>query len=204
MAADVTSDPDHDEGVGMTGEEHEPRSTRAAGESARRRRRWGAAVAAAAVLLLATGFVVWWASDDTDRIDAAGDGPVATTSTTQTTSPCGGPTVFVYVEPGVDLERAQAMSSELEAISPGDPYEFMDQERTFEEFQRLFADQPDFLAAISPEELPQSYRLTPSEPWTGQQISAAEALPGVLRVEAAADYAGPVCGVPSTTSLSGS
>lgn len=204
MAADVASDPDHDRGVGMTGEENEPTSTRAAGASARRRRRWGAAVAASVVLLLVTGFAVWWSSDDTDRIDAAGDGASTTTSNTPTTSPCGGPTVFVYVEPGVDLERAQAMSSELEAISPGDPYEFMDQERTFEEFQRLFADQPDFLAAISPEELPQSYRLTPSAPWTDQQISAAEALPGVLRVEAAADYAGQVCGVSSTTSLSGS
>ena len=70
--------------------------------------------------------------------------------------------------------------------------EFLDEDATFEEFQRLFEDQPDFVSAIKPEELPQSFRIKPSRT-EADVVSAVgaefEDMPGVLRVEYAEEYA---------------
>ena len=170
------------------------------GRAGRPPRRTGRAVglfaAAAAVVALVVGAVALWPSGESERIDVAGgdDEPVATTGL-----PCAVGTAIVYLRPGVELASVDDVMNTLEDVAPGDPIEFMDQARTFEEFQRLFDDQPQFVESISPEELPMSFRLVLTEPWTDAQISAVEALPEVLRVEFSEDYSDVVCGGPSTS-----
>ena len=84
------------------------------------------------------------------------------------------------------------MRNSLEDNPQVESVDFLDEDATFAEFQRLFADQPDFVSAIKPEELPQSFRVKPSS--TDADVVSAvgaefEDEPGVLRVEYAEEYA---------------
>ncbi len=159
------------------------------------RRAAGLFAVAAAVVALVVGAVALWPSGESERIDAAGidDAPAATTV------PCAVGAAFVYLLPGAEQQTVDAVRSSLVDIGPDDPIEFMDQARTFEEFRQLFADQPQFVESISPEELPTSFRISLREPWTDSQISSVESMPGVLRVEFSEEYGEVVCGRPSTS-----
>ena len=64
-------------------------------------------------------------------------------------------------------EQIDSVARSLEDNPQVDSVEFLDEVATFEEFQRLFEDQPDFVSAIKPEELPQSFRVKPSSTASG-------------------------------------
>lgn len=150
------------------------------------RRRWAGVVGAAAGVALAAGAAfVFTRTDSTDVTAAAGD-PADTaniapadTAAPPATDECRVNT-FIYMVPGASTEQVQGMHSTLESLDL-EPYEFLDQEATAEEFRRLFADQPDFVDAIDPAELPESFRLPESLP--AQTFTAIEGTPGVLRIE---------------------
>ena len=69
--------------------------------------------------------------------------------------------VFMVVDP--TEEQLDSVTAELD----GDPrvrqYFFLSKEDAYEEFERLFSDQPDLVEATSPEALPPSFRVAPEE-----------------------------------------
>lgn len=100
--------------------------------------------------------------------------------------------MFVYMNPTATEDQIDSVRTSLDENPQVESITFLDREATFEEFQRLFADQPDFVTAIRPEELPQSFRVKPSS--TDADVVAAvgsefENMTGVLRVEYAEEYA---------------
>jgi hypothetical protein len=156
------------------------------GGAHRARRRWtGAVGAAAAAALIAGAAFVFTRTDSTD-VTAAGDPTTTASSTPADTTVQPTPAVacpahtFIYMVPGASTEQVQGMHSTLESLDL-EPYEFLDREASAEEFRRIFADQPDFVAAIDPSELPESFRLPETLP--AQTITAIEGTPGFLRIE---------------------
>jgi cell division transport system permease protein len=100
--------------------------------------------------------------------------------------------LFVYMNPGATQEQVDSITKELDDSPQVDSVEFFDREKSFEEFQRLFKDQPDLVATIKPEDLPSSFRIKPTS--TDAEVVASlgdafQSKPGVLRVEYAAKYA---------------
>jgi hypothetical protein len=183
------------------------------GASRSNRRRWAGVVGAAAgVALVAGAAFVFTRTDSTDVTAAAGD-PAATSATSSNTDDetavppatdeCPVNT-FIYMVPGAPTEQVQGMHATLESFDL-EPYEFLDREATAAEFRRLFADQPDFVDAIDPAELPESFRLPESLP--AQTITAIEGTPGFLRIESSDATCRPSDPAPAdaatTTSIAG-
>jgi len=96
------------------------------------------------------------------------------------------------MNPAATQEQIDAVSRALDD-SPGvENVDFFDKERSYEEFQRLFEEQPDLVSTITPEDLPQSFRIKPSSS-DAEVVTALgdtlESKEGVLRVEYAAEFA---------------
>lgn len=174
------------------------------------RRRWAGAVgAAAAVAVLAGAAFVFTRTDSTDVTAAAGD-PAATASSSPDDIPAPPvtegclPNTFIYLVPEASTEQVQGVRSTLESLDL-EPYEYLDREATAEEFRRLFADQPDFVAAVDPSDLPQSFRLPETLP--AQTITAIEGTSGVLRIESSDESCTPSdrasADTATTTSIAG-
>lgn len=152
------------------------------------RPRWVGVVGAAAGLALVAGAaLVFTRADSTDVTAAAGDPAVAATANSVpdgTTAPsvtdeC--PTnTFIYLVPGASTEQVEELRFTLESMNLA-PYEYLDRVATAEEFRRLFADQPDFVDAIDPAELPETFRFPEELP--AQVITEIQGTPGVLRIE---------------------
>jgi len=100
--------------------------------------------------------------------------------------------LFVYMNPSATQEQITAMSKTLDTSPQVKEFQFYDASRSYEEFKRLFRDQPDLINTIKPEDLPQSFRIKPKSTDAevvsslGDTLGAKE---GVLRVEYAAEYA---------------
>ena len=100
--------------------------------------------------------------------------------------------LFVYMNPAATAEQIKAMEKTLDSSPQVGEFDFYDSARSYDEFKRLFRDQPDLVNTIKPEDLPQSFRLKPKS--TDAEIVSSlgdelEAKEGVLRVEYAAEYA---------------
>ncbi|RUP35888.1 MAG: ABC transporter permease [Gordonia sp. (in: high G+C Gram-positive bacteria)] len=100
--------------------------------------------------------------------------------------------LFVYMNPAATAEQIQAMEKTLDSSPQVGEFDFYDSARSYDEFKRLFRDQPDLVNTIKPEDLPQSFRIKPKS--TDAEIVSSlgdelEAKEGVLRVEYAAEYA---------------
>ena len=100
--------------------------------------------------------------------------------------------LFVYMNPAATQEQIDAVDRELDNSPQVETVDFFDKERSFEEFKRLFKEQPDLVSTITPEDLPQSFRIKPASS-DADVVTALgdtlEAKEGVLRVEYAAEYA---------------
>ena len=100
--------------------------------------------------------------------------------------------MFVYMNPTASEEQIDSVNKSLGDNPQVASVDFLDKDATFGEFERLFADQPDFVSAIKPEELPQSFRVKPAST-DADVVSAVGAefknMTGVLRVEYAEEYA---------------
>ena len=100
--------------------------------------------------------------------------------------------LFVYMNPAATAEQIKAMEKTLDSSPQVGEFDFYDSARSYDEFKRLFRDQPDLVNTIKPEDLPQSFRIKPKS--TDAEIVSSlgdelEAKEGVLRVEYAAEYA---------------
>ncbi|MGH9032249.1 MAG: cell division protein FtsX [Acidimicrobiia bacterium] len=69
--------------------------------------------------------------------------------------------VFMVVNP--TEEQLDGVRGELDSDRRVRQYFFLSKEDAYEEFQRLFSDQPDLVEATSPEALPPSFRVAPEQ-----------------------------------------
>ena len=100
--------------------------------------------------------------------------------------------MFVYMNPSATQEQIDSVNTSLNDNPQVESVTFLDQDATYEEFKRLFADQPVFVETIEAAELPQSFRVKPTS--TDADVVSAvgtefENMPGVYRVEYAEEYA---------------
>ena len=125
-------------------------------------------------------------------------------------SDCSPRKVYVQLEPQTIAERTTDVDQALGSIPGIVSAEYWDPERSYAEFQELFANEPDVVHSVTPEDLPASFRVEMEEdhrredwpngsPAEGSPWQRIEELPGVLRVTAAGDYCRALNQASSTT-----
>lgn len=67
--------------------------------------------------------------------------------------------VIVWLDVAVAPQVADHLSLKLSASSAVAKVEYVDQERTYEEFESYYADEPEIVALVEPEQLPTSFRV---------------------------------------------
>jgi cell division protein FtsX len=125
-------------------------------------------------------------------VSCSAGGSTSTTSTTAgtTSTPVGPGTtcaprvdVIVFLNPAVSDEAIQQAEASLRSIDGVASLVLVSQQEAYEEFQRLFADNPDLVATVRPETLPPSFRLVLDDPAAAETVrSRAETLDGVGQV----------------------
>jgi hypothetical protein len=150
--------------------------------------------AAAVVIGLVVGGVAVLGGDSDRQVVSHGgedllDDSTATTAASGPEGECDDSEVFLYMVPTASEQEVETVDAALARSDAVESFEFVDRAETFEEFQRLFADSPQFVRNIRPEDLPQSFRATLTAAPTDAEVRDWEAMPGVLRVEFAEQYA---------------
>lgn len=73
----------------------------------------------------------------------------------------GGIEFIVYMQPDVTPEQRASLEKDLQDNPDVKELTFVDQDATYEEFKRLFAESPQLVETVSPEILPSSFRVAP-------------------------------------------
>lgn len=98
----------------------------------------------------------------------------------------GGIEFIVFMNPEATQDQIQAVGRDLDENPQVRSVRFFDKTQAYEEFKRLYPDSPELVDALSPEEMPTSYRVVPNTDESrvidavGQQF---ERKPGVYSVE---------------------
>lgn len=100
--------------------------------------------------------------------------------------------LFIYMKPAATDDQVAAIERALEDSPQVKELDFYDRDRTYDEFKKLFREQPDLISSVKPEDLPTSFRIKPSSTDADVVASLGDSFkgqPGVLRVVYAAEYA---------------
>jgi len=100
--------------------------------------------------------------------------------------------LFIYMNPVATPEQTAAIKKSLDDSPQVSSVDFYDRTGTFEEFKKLFKEQPDLLSSVKAEDLPTSFRVKPKSTDADVVSSLGDSFdsqPGVLRVAYAAKYA---------------
>ena len=73
----------------------------------------------------------------------------------------GGIEFIVYLQPTITEDQKASIQGDLEDNPDVERAEFVNQDETFEEFKRLFANSPQLVETVTPEILPPSFRVAP-------------------------------------------
>ena len=139
------------------------------------RRGWIAA-AAAVLVVLAGG---WWTTrSQSPVVEPAAGGDAATEVVASEWE------WIVWMDPTATDRQIDDVRMWLAAHQSLNEIRFVDQEETYQEFAEFWADDPEVIDAVTPEELPLSFRGTMSSNDTSFRAEA-EARPGVLKVDQA-------------------
>jgi hypothetical protein len=98
---------------------------------------------------------------------------------------CDLPAISVFLEPGVDAARVEAVRDALRALEQDgvvSSVTYLDAQASYMEFQRRFADSPDILAGIGPDDVPTSFVAEVVIAEADRVHAAVEGLPGVAQV----------------------
>ena len=79
----------------------------------------------------------------------------------------------MFVNPAVTDARIAEIGVELQALAGVASLEYVDQQQAYLEFQELYKNEPDKLAAVTPEILPSSYGVTLTDDGRPEDIEAA-------------------------------
>ena len=102
----------------------------------------------------------------------------------------GGIEFIVFIQPEASQDQTDTVEQELQDSPQVEDFSFVDQDATFEEFKDLFADSPQIIDTVTPEILPPSFRVVPTDkaPETIEGLRTVfERQPGVREVVAATD-----------------
>ena len=102
----------------------------------------------------------------------------------------GGVEFIIFMQPTASEDQLGAVQEALDESPQVDSVEFIDQQEAYDEFTDLFADSPEMVQSVTPEILPPSYRVEP----TDKDVDVIRALgsefeskPGVKQVVFAAE-----------------
>jgi cell division transport system permease protein len=88
--------------------------------------------------------------------------------------------VTVFLSHDVTAEQKAAIGSALGGLHPVDGVRFEDREQAYENFKRIFKDQPDLVSSVKPESLPESYQLwTRGKEFDCAALAPVRSLPGI-------------------------
>jgi cell division transport system permease protein len=73
----------------------------------------------------------------------------------------GGIEFIVYLQPEITQDQMASIQKDLESNPDVDHANFVNQDETYEEFKRLFANSPQLVETVSPDILPPSFRVAP-------------------------------------------
>jgi cell division transport system permease protein len=92
---------------------------------------------------------------------------------------------IVFMQPDAPQATIDAVGAELESSPQVSEVDYYDQDDAFEEFQKLFVDEPELVESVTPDILPPSYRVKPVDAETEVVQGLAETFegePGVREV----------------------
>ncbi|SHE27842.1 cell division transport system permease protein [Ferrithrix thermotolerans DSM 19514] len=96
----------------------------------------------------------------------------------------GGVQLLIFMQPNATKSQDRAVVTQLQTLPSIEKYFYVDKAVSYQEFRRLFANQPDLLNSVSESQIPPSYRVVlknPSEaPSIGQIFNGQ---PGVKAVD---------------------
>ncbi|MCU0270855.1 MAG: ABC transporter permease [Acidimicrobiales bacterium] len=102
----------------------------------------------------------------------------------------GGIEFIVFLNPEATPDQVDAVRGDLEEDPQVASHTFVDQQAAFEEFKELFGDSPEMVESVTPEILPPSFRVVPTEK-DAEVVSALtdqyQTKPGVKEVVSATD-----------------
>lgn len=75
----------------------------------------------------------------------------------------GGVEFIVFMNPEATQDQIDAVQRDLEDNPQVDQVTFFDKEQAYEEFQRLYPDTPELVGALTPADMPTSFRVVPKE-----------------------------------------
>ena len=104
----------------------------------------------------------------------------------------GGIEFVIWMQPEASPAEDEAVRSRLDQANGTevDSYTYVNQQEAYDEFRQYYADSPELLETVTPENLPPSYRVVPSDP-DADAVSAFgsifQGLPGVRKVTFASE-----------------
>ncbi len=137
------------------------------------RRPW--ILAAAAVLLIVLGLAGlnrWSERDDSRFVDSAASSALETE-------------LVIWIEQSATPGEIDEVAATLESLSSVVRFTYVDRSQTFAEFEEYFAESPEVLLAVEPEDLPVSFRVETNDPKA--VTDAVQDLAGVRQVDIGSD-----------------
>lgn len=150
------------------------------------------AIISAAATILVVGGVMLRPWDDTTAVVSDGSTVATTTEVTRPACPRPGQ-LFIYMAPDASTLEVYDVSAFLGNLVGVRSPKYHDKEATYDEFRRLFADQPDLAVSLDAADLPVSFRPVRDVPWDETTIETLASLAGVMRVATAEEQRAPNC-----------
>ncbi len=70
---------------------------------------------------------------------------------------------IVFMNPDADLDQDAAIRHVLDTSPAIDSYDYIDKAAAYDEFETLFADKPELVESVTPDVMPPSYRIVPTD-----------------------------------------
>ena len=92
----------------------------------------------------------------------------------------------VFMVTDATTSQVKAVQSQLSGDSDVDHFTYLSKQDAYKEFKRLYSDQPDLVSTITPQDLPESFRVAPRTAELTKEVSLRyRSLPGVDDVNTA-------------------
>jgi len=95
----------------------------------------------------------------------------------------GGVQLEIFMQPNASPGESSAVEHALGSMNDVKSFRYVNQQQSYDEFKKLFANQPTMVSAVQPSDLPPSYRVVPLQATDAAAIGAQFAnYPGVKQV----------------------
>ena len=95
----------------------------------------------------------------------------------------GGVELEIFMQPNASPGESAAVERQLSQMSDVKSFRYMNQQASYREFKKMFANQPTMVDSVTPADLPPSYRVVPTQASEASAIGAQfQNYPGVKQV----------------------